>query len=89
MIIERSKQSVDEVSKAVIGKTEVVEKVLMTIYAGGHVLLYGFGTAYFLWLLLILLGLCILNVALIRTDGRGREDFWAQAVSPSKWKSAM
>ena len=39
MIIEQSKQIVDEVSKAVIGKTEVVEKVLMTIYAGGHVLL--------------------------------------------------
>lgn len=68
------------------GKKRASFGLLVAVLA---VLLYGFGTAYLLWLLLILLGLCILNVALIRTDGRGREDFWAQAVSPSKWKSAM
>ena len=39
MILEQSKQIVREVSKAFIGKQEVIEKVLMTIYAGGHVLL--------------------------------------------------
>jgi len=39
MIIEQSKQIVEEVGKAFIGKDEIVEKVLMTIYAGGHVLL--------------------------------------------------
>lgn len=39
MIIEQSKQIVAEVGKAFIGKDEIVEKVLMTIYAGGHVLL--------------------------------------------------
>lgn len=32
------------------------------------VLLYCFGTAYLLWLLLALLGVCIVNVALIRAD---------------------
>ena len=39
MIVEQSKQIVAEVSKAFMGKDEIVEKVLMTIYAGGHVLL--------------------------------------------------
>ena len=39
MIVEQSKQIVEEISKAFIGKTEIIEKVLMTIYAGGHVLL--------------------------------------------------
>ena len=39
MIVEQSKQIMAEVSKAFIGKSEIVEKVLMTIYAGGHVLL--------------------------------------------------
>ena len=39
MIIEQSKQIVEEVGKAFIGKDEIVEKVRMTIYAGGHVLL--------------------------------------------------
>lgn len=39
MILEQSKQIVREVSKAFIGKQDVIEKVLMTIYAGGHVLL--------------------------------------------------
>ena len=39
MIVEQSKQIITEVNKAFIGKNEIVEKVLMTIYAGGHVLL--------------------------------------------------
>lgn len=39
MIVEQSRQIVNEVSKAFIGKNEIIEKVLMTIYAGGHVLL--------------------------------------------------
>lgn len=39
MIVEQSQQIVSEVSKAFIGKNEIIEKVLMTIYAGGHVLL--------------------------------------------------
>lgn len=39
MIVEQSKQIIEEISKAFIGKREVIEKVLMTIYAGGHVLL--------------------------------------------------
>lgn len=39
MIVEQSKQIIEEVGKAFIGKTDLVEKVLMTIYAGGHVLL--------------------------------------------------
>ncbi len=39
MISEKSRQEVDEVSKVIVGKREVIEKVLMTIYAGGHILL--------------------------------------------------
>ena len=39
MIVEQSKQIIEEVNKAFIGKNDVVEKVLMTIYAGGHILL--------------------------------------------------
>ena len=39
MIVEQSKLIITEVNKAFIGKNEIVEKVLMTIYAGGHVLL--------------------------------------------------
>ena len=39
MIVQQSKQIVAEISKAFIGKDEIIEKVLMTIYAGGHVLL--------------------------------------------------
>jgi len=39
MIVEQSKQIIEEVNKAFIGKNEIIEKVLMTIYAGGHVLL--------------------------------------------------
>ena len=32
MIVEQSKQIVEEIRKAFIGKTEIIEKVLMTIY---------------------------------------------------------
>lgn len=39
MIVEQSKAILAEVSKAFIGKKEIVKKVLMTIYAGGHILL--------------------------------------------------
>ena len=39
MISDKSKQVVDEISKVIVGKREVIEKVLMTIYAGGHILL--------------------------------------------------
>ena len=39
MIIEQSKQIIAEIGKAFIGKQDVVEKILMTVYAGGHVLL--------------------------------------------------
>ena len=39
MIIEQSRKIISEISTAFIGKDEIVEKVLMTIYAGGHVLL--------------------------------------------------
>lgn len=39
MIVEQSKRIVAEISKAFIGKDEIIEKVLMTIYSGGHVLL--------------------------------------------------
>jgi MoxR-like ATPase len=39
MIIEKSKQIIKEVSKVIVGKRDIIEKVLMTIYAGGHILL--------------------------------------------------
>lgn len=39
MIIEQSEQVIREIKKVFIGKDEVIEKVLMAIYAGGHVLL--------------------------------------------------
>ena len=39
MIVEQSKQIVNEVTRAFIGNQALVEKVLMAIYAGGHVLL--------------------------------------------------
>ena len=39
MIIEQSEQVIKEVRKVFIGKDEIIEKVLMAIYAGGHVLL--------------------------------------------------
>ena len=34
MIVEQSKQIVEEISKAFIGKTDIIEKVHMTNYAG-------------------------------------------------------
>lgn len=39
MIVEQSRAIISEVSKALMGKQDVVEKALMAIYAGGHVLL--------------------------------------------------
>ena len=36
MIIEQSKQIISEINRAFIGKNDIIEKVLMTIYAGGH-----------------------------------------------------
>ena len=39
MIIEQSRSIVKEVGKALVGKQEVIEKALMAVYAGGHVLL--------------------------------------------------
>ena len=39
MIIEQSQHIIDEISKVFIGKDEIIKKVLMTIYAGGHILL--------------------------------------------------
>lgn len=39
MIIEQSEQVMREIQKVFIGKNEVIEKVLMAIYAGGHILL--------------------------------------------------
>lgn len=42
MIIEQSEHIVREVRKAFIGKDEIIKKVLMTIYAGGHILLEDF-----------------------------------------------
>jgi MoxR-like ATPase len=37
--MEQSQQIMTEVQKVFIGKDDVIEKVLMTIYAGGHILL--------------------------------------------------
>ena len=39
MIVEQSQAIIDEVGKALIGKRDVIEKALMAIYAGGHILL--------------------------------------------------
>lgn len=39
MIVEQSKRIIAEVSKGFIGSRDIIEKVLMTIYAGGHILL--------------------------------------------------
>ncbi|MCI8551145.1 MAG: MoxR family ATPase [Lachnospiraceae bacterium] len=39
MIIKQSEQIMREVGKVLMGKEEVIEKVLMVIYAGGHILL--------------------------------------------------
>lgn len=39
MILEQSEHIINEVEKAFMGKNEIVRKVLMTIYAGGNILL--------------------------------------------------
>lgn len=39
MIIKQSEQIIKEVGKVLMGKQAVIEKVLMAIYAGGHILL--------------------------------------------------
>ena len=39
MIVEQSRAIIDEVGKALVGKRDVIEKALMAIYAGGHILL--------------------------------------------------
>lgn len=39
MVIEKSEQIISEIGKALVGKEEVIEKVLMAVYAGGHILL--------------------------------------------------
>lgn len=39
MIMEQSEHIVREVSKAFTGKDDIIKRVLMTIYAGGHILL--------------------------------------------------
>lgn len=36
---ERSNQIIDAVGKIIIGKEKIIEQILMTIYAGGHILL--------------------------------------------------
>ena len=35
MVVEKSGQIIREIGKVLVGKEAVVEKVLMTIYAGG------------------------------------------------------
>lgn len=39
MIIDQSKQIISEVGKVIVGKNQIIEKVLITIYANGHILL--------------------------------------------------
>ena len=39
MIMEQSEHIIREVSRAFTGKDDIIKKVLMTIYAGGHILL--------------------------------------------------
>lgn len=39
MIIEQSRHIIDEVSKVLVGKRDIIERCLMAIYAGGHILL--------------------------------------------------
>lgn len=39
MILDKSEAIIKEVSKSIVGKNEVIRKVLMTIYSGGNVLL--------------------------------------------------
>ena len=41
MVIKQSEQIMKEVGKVLMGKEEVIEKVLMAIYAGGHILQIG------------------------------------------------
>lgn len=42
MLVEQSRRIVQEVGHVLIGKDDVIEKTLMAIYAGGHVLLEDF-----------------------------------------------
>lgn len=39
MVVEKSGQIIREIRKVLVGKDAVIEKALMTIYAGGHILL--------------------------------------------------
>lgn len=39
MIVEQSQSIVKEIGKVLVGKQEIVEKALMAVYAGGHILL--------------------------------------------------
>lgn len=39
MIVEQSNSIINEVSRVLLGKRDVIEKALMAIYAGGHILL--------------------------------------------------
>ena len=39
MVIEQSENIINEIKKAFTGKDEIIKKVLMAIYAGGHILL--------------------------------------------------
>lgn len=39
MVVEQSEHIIAEIKKAFMGKDEIIKKVLMTIYAGGHILL--------------------------------------------------
>lgn len=39
MIVEQSQNIVKEIGKVLVGKQEIVEKALMAVYAGGHILL--------------------------------------------------
>lgn len=39
MILEQSEHIIDEVKKAFMGKDDIIRKVLIAIYAGGHILL--------------------------------------------------
>ena len=39
MVVEQSEHIIREVGRVIVGKDEIIEKVLMTVYAGGHILL--------------------------------------------------
>lgn len=39
MVIEKSEQIIEEIGKVLVGKSEVIKKVLMAVYAKGHILL--------------------------------------------------